>query len=199
MGSAGIRFHFIGDSFPTNMEAEFKGAIIAAAQEFADKFSNPVTINLEINWAPISGDTLAKTAWNLVTVPYSEAKQFMPDLPAKGPTGSLTITTAEAKALGLRNPRSPALDAQITFNSTYHWAFSRADLTPNLVTYDLTGTAEHEISEAMGPQRMGGCQYKHHSSIHLFQVIELFTARSFSVHGSQPAGPGDESESVFFS
>lgn len=62
---------------------------------------------------------------------------------------TIRITTADAKALGLRAAADPATDASITFSSLFSWDFDRGDgITPG--TYDFVGVAAHEIGHAMG-------------------------------------------------
>jgi len=61
----------------------------------------------------------------------------------------MRITTANAKALGLRAPDYSSTDATITFSNQYTWDFDRSDG----ITYgafDFVGIAIHEIGHAMG-------------------------------------------------
>ncbi len=62
---------------------------------------------------------------------------------------TVRLTTANAKALGLRASNDPLLDATISFNSSFAWDFDRNDgIDPG--SLDFIGIAMHEIGHAMG-------------------------------------------------
>jgi hypothetical protein len=61
----------------------------------------------------------------------------------------ISVTTANAKALGLYNNSSLSNDASITFSNNFSWTFDRATgVLPG--TYDFVGVAAHEIGHALG-------------------------------------------------
>jgi hypothetical protein len=63
--------------------------------------------------------------------------------------GTLTVPTAEAKAIGLLSPTSPGIDAAVTFSKAYAFDYDSSDgIDPGLV--DFVGVATHEIGHAMG-------------------------------------------------
>lgn len=61
----------------------------------------------------------------------------------------IRMTRANAKAIGLVGATDPAVDALITFSSSFSWDFDRS----NGITfsqYDFIGVAAHEIGHALG-------------------------------------------------
>jgi len=67
-----------------------------------------------------------------------------------GPNNTtVTLTTANAKALGLRDSHSSTVDGVINFNSLYEWDFDPSDgIEANHL--DFFGTALHEIGHTLG-------------------------------------------------
>lgn len=62
---------------------------------------------------------------------------------------SVRLTTANAKALGLRSGDDGLLDAAIIFNSSFAWDYDRSDGITN-GALDFVGIALHEIGHVMG-------------------------------------------------
>lgn len=62
---------------------------------------------------------------------------------------TVLLTTANAKALGLRSATDSLLDGGITFNSSFTWDFDRSDgIDPGAI--DFVGVAMHEIGHVLG-------------------------------------------------
>lgn len=64
-------------------------------------------------------------------------------------TQYLAVNTADQKALGLVAAQSTAVDASITFSSTFKWTFDASQGVAK-GTYDFVGIAAHEIGHALG-------------------------------------------------
>jgi hypothetical protein len=62
---------------------------------------------------------------------------------------TVRMTTANAKALGLRTANNTGRDASITFNSDFSWDFDSSDGV-GAGLFDFVGVAIHEIGHAMG-------------------------------------------------
>ncbi len=59
------------------------------------------------------------------------------------------VSTANAKALGIREPDNPAVDGSVSFNSAIAFDFDPSDgITPGMT--DFIGVATHEIGHALG-------------------------------------------------
>lgn len=61
----------------------------------------------------------------------------------------ISMTTANAKALGLGVTNATAADASITFSSAFSWDFDSSNGISS-GTYDFVGVAAHEIGHALG-------------------------------------------------
>lgn len=62
---------------------------------------------------------------------------------------TVRITTANAKALGLRNANDTLLDGSIVFNDSFTWDYDRSDgIDPGSI--DFVGVAMHEIGHLLG-------------------------------------------------
>ncbi|OLP16508.1 hypothetical protein BST81_21030 [Leptolyngbya sp. 'hensonii'] len=61
----------------------------------------------------------------------------------------ISLTNANAKALGLLDANGTAIDASITFSSAFNWDFDRSDGI-TLDVFDFVGIAVHEIGHALG-------------------------------------------------
>ena len=162
---AALTFNITYDSSVTGspLAPEIEGAFQYATGFFQQYFYNPITINLNVGWGEVGGQSLGsfdlgESSSNTVTTTYA---QLPPSLllnsglvPWVDPTGGRTITvnTADAKVLGLSGPSS-SLDGSVGFDSAVTWTFdANHRAQPN--AYDFIGVAEHEISEVMGRNSM---------------------------------------------
>jgi autotransporter passenger strand-loop-strand repeat protein len=149
-------------------EAAFKSALNYVVSEYESLFTNPVTVNITIGWGtPSHPSDLGHSSSNLENYTYSQIKSALSKtatasgdsaqstavsyLPSTNPFGSgkITVTTAEAKALGLLSATDPASDGTVNFNSKDAFSFTPG-VTPAAGVTDFIGVAEHEFSEVMG-------------------------------------------------
>ncbi|MBV9375382.1 MAG: NF038122 family metalloprotease, partial [Alphaproteobacteria bacterium] len=190
MGAAGgLVFDITYDSSVSSAPAGFTAAIADVVNYYRSVFSDPVTINLDVGWGEVGGQTLASGALgesetNLGLFSYSQVKAALTadaksaddtsavhSLPGTDPTGggSFVLATAEAKALGLG--ANVAVDGYVGFSSGAAYTFD-----PNnravAGAYDFIGVAEHEISEVMGRIALVGTPLSGLS--HTYTALDLF-------------------------
>jgi Ca2+-binding RTX toxin-like protein len=157
------------DSSVANAPSGFVTAFTAAVQYFENLIQNPVTVNISVGWGEVEGISLGSNAEceNLETMEsgysYSQVASALnaagapgaASLPVSDPTNgaSFTMTSAQAKALGLIAPNAAITDGWIGFNNNANYDF---DANPNdpvtAGTYDFYGIAIHEISQVLGRQ-----------------------------------------------
>jgi hypothetical protein len=171
--AGGLQFNLIWDSSVAGAPAGFEHAAIAAAKYYSNLYSNDEVINLHIGFGEIGGSSLSPGAlgesesygymapYNVVDSALqrdasSSSYQQSADasLTSVNPTGAgqFFVTSADAKALGLLNGASTALDGYIGLSSAYpldyHTNVAGNHIGPN--QYDAIGIIKHEISEVMG-------------------------------------------------
>jgi hypothetical protein len=137
-----------------------KSATQAVANEFSSRFTNNVTLNINIDG--MSSGLGLSTTQGYGGFTYSQIRSALnPTLTASGistlpttdPTGGKAsfVSTAEAKALGLAGvtPNGTSLDGTFSFNINQAYTFNR-NTTIASGTYDFMALTEHEFSEIMG-------------------------------------------------
>jgi len=147
-----------------NAPPEFKTAVAAVQQFFEASFTNPVTVNIQVDYGHLGHDLLGQSSYGLNTYSFSQITAALTQnsksaddasaiasLPATDPipgTHHYVMTPAEAKALGLLGATT-TLDGTATFSSTAPFDYDRSDgITAG--QYDFQGTVAHEFSEIMG-------------------------------------------------
>ncbi len=153
-----------GDTL-TNAEAL---AFTAAAAAWSAVLSDPVAVNIGIGFRDLGlglgaggGAVLGATQADFGTVAYgayaaglaadaSSAldRAAVAQLPAAGPSGRITLTTAEARALGFGAGVASDGTIEFTSNAAVTFATTRTDLASG--RYDLIGVAAHEIGHLLG-------------------------------------------------
>jgi hypothetical protein len=149
---------------------QIEAAVSAAIQFLEASFTNNVTLNIDVGWGEVDGDTIGKkdaasSETNGDFFTYSQVRQALAShatsaddaaaLQALSPTvdptngGTFFITTADEKALGLFSGSSSDTDGWIGLNSTLAWTFD-PDNRAVAGDYDAIGAIEHEITEVMG-------------------------------------------------
>jgi hypothetical protein len=143
---------------------EFKTAVATVAQFFEATFINPVTVNIQVDFARLGHDLIGQSSYGLNTYSFSQITTALAanskstddanailSLPATDPipgTHHYVMTPAEAKALGLLGATT-TLDGTSTFSSTTPFDYDRSDgITAG--QYDFQGSVAHEFSEIMG-------------------------------------------------
>ncbi|MBI3431473.1 MAG: hypothetical protein HY018_04575 [Hydrogenophilales bacterium] len=157
-----LTFNVTYDSSVGSAPSGFQSAFQNAIGFYETSFSNPITINLNVGWGTLNGQAftgLGGSQAYVVDPSYSSVRNALvgagapgsQTLPTSAPGGmAMEISTANAKALGFNLPGPPtSTDASIGFGSSYFYDFDPSNGVTS-GTYDFTGIAEHEISEAMG-------------------------------------------------
>jgi hypothetical protein len=146
-----------------NAPEAFKTTVAAVAQFLQDTFTDPVTVNVKVEFTPLHG-LLGHSDYNLNSYTYAQIASALArdsssasdgiavaSLPAEDPISSphaYFMATAQAKALGLAGA-SGASDGTATLASDQQFDYDRSDgITPG--QYDFYGSVAHELTEVMG-------------------------------------------------
>jgi hypothetical protein len=125
----------------------------------------------------MSPKDLGASSMNGYLVDYATAAAAV-HAPAVGndpTTSDFFVATAEAKALGLTNPTSGAVDGSIGFGSSWSDSTSPGAVGPG--QFDLQAVAQHEITEVMGRLGIEGQSV---SGVPAYTPLDLF---NFSAPG----------------
>jgi hypothetical protein len=160
------------DASAANAPAGFQQAVQAAVQFFETAISSNATVNIAFGWGEVNGqaidpgavgeslatrypqdftpsdgfsDLLAKVASQSGSPGI--AASLSSDIPNQFTQG-VSITTAQAKALGLAGPSS-AIDGYVGLDASSTYTFDPANRSV-AGAYDAIGILEHEISEVLG-------------------------------------------------
>ncbi len=152
-------------------QAQFQSAVNKAVQFLQSTYTNPGTININVGCGEIDGTTLGSGTLGesayyfyngysassvesmLKSLPQSSSdlSAYVSFPPASLYTtpGGFAVNTAEGKMLGTVSANSTAIDGFVGFATMYSWTY---DNTSGVAggTFDLEGTALHEITEIMG-------------------------------------------------
>jgi len=204
-----IKYDSSVDSCPH--EAQFKATVAGVVKYYESHFSDPITINIHVGWGEVDGFAIgngdgAASVSNYTTNRFSFS-QIKAALRRDGTTGddhnavaSLTsdfthggtfsMTRAEAKALGLLDATSTAVDGWIGVDKTSHWVYNTTNTTGSNITgdkVDLFSFIAHEISEVMGRQMNFGHGSAGHGEGVGYYPMDLFDfSRSTGAHNSVP-------------
>jgi VCBS repeat-containing protein len=187
----------------SSLPAGFLAAVNYVVNYFDTTFTNPVTVNIDLGYGEIAGTNLgsgalgeSETYFNSVS--YSQAvnalKANQPSaaqqaaystLPGSTPLGggTLWVTTADEKALGLLAGSNSAIDGYVGISSTYPFSYS-ASATPASNQYYFDGVLAHEFSEVLGRSSMLGEGFQGTNS---YTIMDLFR---YSAPGSRQLGTG---------
>ena len=183
------------DSSVANAPSGFTAALAYVVNFLDSTFNNPVTINIDVGWGEIAGDsldanTLGESQENEAPpFSYSQVRGALlahanstaaiaaaTSLPASDPTGGGTIDTgtADAKALGLLSANASSIDGWIGFTSQANtFTFDPGDRAV-FGEYDFVGVALHEITEVMGRDAdLGdGPYFRSYTPLDLFRYLD---------------------------
>src|SRR5258708_16982533 len=147
----------------------FVTAVNYVVNYFNPTFTNNVTVNIQLGYGEIAGHSLAagdpgesqsffdpvsyQTAVNALKATGTSPGQVAADSTLPGSTplngGSLWLTTAQEKAVGLLSANNSAIDGYVGISNTAAFSYS-AGLTPAANQYYLLGVVEHAFSEVFG-------------------------------------------------
>jgi hypothetical protein len=188
--------------------AGFYTAVNYVVNYFDSLFTNNVTVNINVSYGSIldpytnrysnvSSSDISESYTNNETIAsYAAAKTVLlgenapgaSTLPSSSPDpGSLTIGSAEAKALGFIGASS-TLDGSVGISSTSAWDFT-PNTTPTANQYYLVGSLEHEITEVMGRESNLDTSGE-------YSVIDLYR---YSAAGVRDLTTGGHGSTAYFS
>jgi hypothetical protein len=182
--------------------AAFFSAVAYVVSALDANFTNNVTVNIEIGYGnfPYDNSTvpaLGESEQNGLTWGnYSQVRQALTNegapgsstLPVTSPlSGSLVLSSAQEKALGLIGP-SNALDGWVGIASDAtlsqiggSWSYSPTAV-PGVNQYYLVGVLEHEISEVLGRTSYLDVRGE-------YGVMDLYRYRSPGIHQAGTGSP----------
>ena len=178
-----------------SLPAGFVAAVNYVVNYFDTTFINPVTVNIDLGYGEVAGQSLgsgalgeSETFFNSVS--YSQAvsalKANQPSLtqqaayatlPGSTPLsgGTLWLSTAEEKALGLLAGNNSAIDGYIGLSSTYPFSYA-AGVTPAAGQYYFEGVLAHELLRGAGPHLDARGRSRRHHQLHPHGPVSLFGA-----------------------
>jgi len=172
------------DSSVASAPAGFTAVIADVVNYYDTQFANPITVNIDVGWGEVDGmslgaEALGESFANFTSTYYSytqikaalaanaetsDEKAAVATLPATDPTdgGTLSVTSADAKALGLIGA-STAIDGWVGFSTVPgSFDFSVTGNSGGSVAsseYDFFAVVAHEFAEIMGRQMNFGVNY----------------------------------------
>jgi len=187
----GLIINVTFDQSQSSLPAGFVAAVNYVVNYYESVFTDPITINLEVGYGEINGQPLGSGALGesetylddsysyaqvvaalKANAPSASQQTAYAGLPANSPLsgGTLWLTTAQEKALGLLSGSAPNIDGFIGLSSSYSFSYSPT-ATPASNQYYFVGVVEHEISEVMGRASFLGDAIANTTS---FSLMDLF-------------------------
>lgn len=162
------------DSTVASAPAGFMSAVLAEVQHLESLFADPVTINIQVGYGAVAGSVLpggavggsgasnvAVSYSSLVAALRADAKtttdaSVLASLPATSPvSGTVYVSTAEAKALGLIAAGGTSIDGYAAFSSSLTFTYNDTGGVA-AGTYDFTAAVQHEFGEILGRTMLNG-------------------------------------------
>jgi hypothetical protein len=157
------------DSSVSLAPSGFITAVNAVIQFFEDNFNDAITININVSYGEVGGQSLPPGAigasiTSIGSSTYSQIKtrlaadaktaddsSSVASLPPTDPFGTTySLPRAEAKALGVVTANSSSTDGSIGFSSSgVTFDYDRSNGI-SVGTYDFFGVVAHELTEVMG-------------------------------------------------
>jgi len=151
------------ESDVANAPAGFKACVNAVCQYLDALLTSPITVHIGVGYGTVDGQAmdsgaLGESSGNFVSASYSQVAAALKaqgtagssTLPSTSPaSGTLVLSTAEAKALGLRS--NATFDGYVGFSTSAPFFYDPTQSQPvPFSDYDFFGTVEHEITETLG-------------------------------------------------
>jgi Ca2+-binding RTX toxin-like protein len=140
----------------TNLAA-FKSQISTAALLFEAAYLDPINVNIDVKYAPVGLGQSNQNIYSYSLATIADALKTditsLDDLKTVdmlGNTGTVYLTHAQMKALGIIAGDAAGSDGTITFDNTAGLIDFTHSAAMSATSYDLFGIAAHEISEIMG-------------------------------------------------
>jgi len=212
-----MQLNYVFDQATSSLPAGFVAALDSVAAYFDKLVTAQITVTIEVGYgeitqngqsSQISSDALAEGGDdNGDFFTYGQIKTALADsgssaavtsaiasLPSSDPTNGtgIYLTTAQEKAMGLSPANGAQIDGSIGFatqSSGAEWDFNLSNQTaPN--EYDFFGTAEHEITHALGRETAEGEQggANDYSQPLLFDLFRFTGAGQLGLAKSAAAG-----------
>ena len=196
-----MQINVIYDQSPSSLPAGFMAAVNYVVNYFDTTFTNPVTINIDLGYGEIAGQSLgsgalgeSETFFN--SVAYTQAvnalKANQPSatqqaayatLPGSSPVngGTLWVSTAQEKALGLLAANNSAIDGYVGLSNTFPFNFSTSAVAGQ---YYFDGVLAHEFAEVLSRGSLLGEALGGTNS---YSIMDLFR---YSAPGTRQLGTG---------
>ena len=154
-----MQINLVNDSSANFAPAGFTAALNVAAQFLDALIINPITVNIEVGFGDIEGSRIPRGVIGeggpigSFLLGYAAVRAALPGniLPASDPTptGSVEVTSAQRKALGLIPGDGTALDGAVGFSDSVIYTYD-ANNRGVAGAIDFIGVALHELTHAMG-------------------------------------------------
>ena len=166
------------DTSVGNAPAGFTTDVIAAVQYLETRFTDAVTIHIDVGYGEVAGNgiggALGSSLSNIAGTTYAQLRaalnndattatdtSVLASLPSNGsPIAGATYwtTSAQAKALGLSPANGSGLDGSAGFGLSplFTYGLNETGGTVAPGTYDFFATVLHELTEVMGRQLLAG-------------------------------------------
>lgn len=191
-------------TFGAGVSAVAQAAVNAVTAYYSSQFSDPITLNITVNFGPISG--LGSSSYSLNSFTYAQIRNALigdatttDDTAAYGTvpitdpnpnTHTYYLHRGEQKALNLLDPNNVTSDGTVTFSNTAAFDYSRADgITAG--QYDFIGVVSHEFTEIMGRQILTGANNNaQNGPANGYYPMDLFHYSSPGVRTFSGSAPG---------